>query len=115
MELARLTAELAILSRTRQPSETAAFQTGQQIANDAYLLMQYASRISRWDEAHCNGTISAQQMRMHGNAVDRVMDILKRYRLTADHNSDPRGYSIYIHFPTGIYNTLGGRETGWGI
>lgn len=41
--------------------------------------------------------------------------VLAFYGLQCDFNRDPRGSAIYIHFPDGAYNTMGGRETGWGV
>ena len=35
--------------------------------------------------------------------------------LTFTVNGDPRGYPIKYHFPSGIYNTWGGQEDGFGI
>lgn len=33
----------------------------------------------------------------------------------ADVEGDPRGYCLKVIMPCGEYNTLGGRETGWGF
>lgn len=36
-------------------------------------------------------------------------------RVSVTFDGDPRGYVVKLHLPDGAYNTLGGRETGWGI
>ena len=47
--------------------------------------------------------------------VAQVTTILDCYVLSWTHNMDPRGSAVYIHFPDGAFNTIGGRETGWGV
>ena len=49
----------------------------------------------------------------------RFKAILKKYNLescmVADVTGDPRGYCLKLHLPDGSYNTMGGKENGYGI
>lgn len=50
-----------------------------------------------------------------GQIEKHMKQIADGYGLTINFGGDPRGSTVKIHFPSGRYNTWGGRETGWGI
>jgi hypothetical protein len=108
MELARLTAELSFIRvSTYEP---------QQIANDAYLLITNATRLHHYAESACNYGLSKAQRTRIANIEADVKRITERYGIeVAEFNGDPRGYAVYLKFPSGISNSWSGQERGWGI
>ena len=45
----------------------------------------------------------------------RIMDICAGFKLPVTFGGDPRGYTVKVKFPSGLYNTWGGAEEGWGV
>jgi len=45
----------------------------------------------------------------------RMVEILAPFGIVPRFGGDPRGYTVKIHFPSGAYNTWGGREEGYGV
>lgn len=45
----------------------------------------------------------------------RITAICAKFGLKVECGGDPRGYTIKMFFPGEPYNTMGGRESGWGI
>jgi len=118
MDLARLTAELAVLAErnaNRHRSIAKPAMTTQQIANDAFLLIKYASSLSNYATQDCNVGLTEKQNKSVDSIRKRVTQIVAAYNVKATFSGDPRGYVTHLHFPSGIYNTMGGAEAGWGI
>jgi hypothetical protein len=105
-EEAKLAVKLYIYSSS--PSENKAVL-------DAAKLKSLSRSIGRIDTAARNRELSNREVARNVILNQAVQDILKTYGLKHSRNLDPRGYAVYIHFPDGSYNTLGGSESGWGI
>lgn len=45
----------------------------------------------------------------------RIREICADLGLRVELGGDPRGFTVKIHFPSGKYNTWGGRESGYGV
>jgi len=45
----------------------------------------------------------------------RISDICASFKLPVIFGGDPRGFTVKVKFPSGIYNTWGGREDGYGV
>jgi hypothetical protein len=56
-------------------------------------------------------TLEAREQRMEA----RIRDLLAPYGITVSFQGDPRGYCVYLHLPSGRYNSWGGKEYGFGI
>ena len=83
---------------------------------DATQLSSFAHSLHRLNEAACNSELTQRQQKRVEKLEQSVREVLERAGLTLNHfNSDPRGYAVYVNLPDGSYNTLGGREHGWGI
>lgn len=46
---------------------------------------------------------------------DKVIALARRNQAEARLNGDPRGYVVKLILPSGRYNTMGGRESGYGV
>ena len=87
----------------------------EQVLHDAARLMSMARALSRLDTHACNRELTERENKRIGSLVSGVNELLRGYGLNWHHNTDPRGYAVKIMFPDGSYNTMGGREDGWGI
>lgn len=96
-------------------SSAALSKSESESVHDAAKLCSMARALHRLDEAACNGDLTERQFKRRVNLGVAIRKIAESYGLRADHNADPRGYSVYLHFPDGSYNSWGGKETGWGI
>ena len=85
-------------------------------ASDAARLMSIARSLHRLYETYCNRSLTDREVSRteHLEKASRAL-LQDWYGLACDHNRDPRGFSIYIHFTDGSCNSWGGSETGWGI
>jgi hypothetical protein len=85
-------------------------------AQDAAELCRLATSLNRLNEIDCNFGLTERQERRKQNLQTRINSALERAGLVLNHfESDPRGYAVYLDLPDGSYNTLGGRESGYGI
>ena len=85
-------------------------------ARDASELCSLARSLHRLNEAACNYDLTERQKKRMRSLEKSVRSVLERAGLTLNHfNGDPRGYAVYIDLPDGSYNTLGGRQHGYGI
>jgi len=85
-------------------------------AEDAAKLCSIARALHRLDELECNRELTAHEdMRAKRLIAEAQAIITESYGLKMEHNGDPRGYAIYIHFPDGSSNSWGGSQRGWGI
>lgn len=80
-------------------------------------LCRYGARIKRLATDYCNGDVQNDD---YDHAIERVESGIKeqsrdfpgfKYKI----GGDPRGYTLKIILPTEQYNTLGGKEEGWGV
>ena len=107
----------------------------------ARLLLRHAKTHGNLAEAECNGhpwqymsppvgcsreawnvMVNKAQAKHEAQVEKRQAQVERRMRevcaacgLSANFQGDPRGYTVKIAFPDGAYNTMGGREDGWGV
>ena len=85
-------------------------------AHDAAEFCSLARSLHRLYEAACNSGLTERQEKRAQKLEQKVRSVVERAGLTLNHfNADPRGYPVYVNLPDGSYNTLGGREHGYGI
>jgi len=103
------------------------------VADAARLLMRHAKTHGNLAVAECNGPgdyvnripypeaghIYAEHQRRIEKKTQqiegRIIAICAELGLVAILGGDPRGYTVKVKLPTGAYNTLGGREDGYGV
>lgn len=86
------------------------------VAMDAAKLKSMARAVGRLDEAQCNRDLTEREEMRRTKLLQAIRALAAEYGITkVDHNSDPRGYAVYLHFPDGRGNSWGGDERGWGI
>jgi hypothetical protein len=94
-------------------------------AHVARELLDYAPILDRLNERECSdpsygGRERAKEARIMKRLQEEIALLNEGRpadsRWALDQNGDPRGYPLYLHFPDRQqYNTMGGRETGWGV
>ena len=82
---------------------------------DAAKLCSLARSIRRLDESDCNRELKPNERSRRLKLVTAASRAAGKYGLELTHNSDLRGYAVYLHFPDGSHNSMGGAESGWGI
>ena len=45
----------------------------------------------------------------------RITELCAAFGVKVKLGGDPRGCTVHIHLPSGHYNTMGGRESGFGV
>lgn len=103
------------------------------VAAAALLLLRHARTHGNIAEAQCNGpgdyvnripypeagAIYARHEawceKREQQVEARICAICKPLGIVPDFQGDPRGYTVKLHLPTGAYNTMGGRESGYGV
>jgi hypothetical protein len=102
------------------------------IADDAITLRRLGLRASRLAVQRCNGVerydatrggrfpdwtdedeARAEQAEKRIKAAADL--IAAQYSATASVGGDPRGYVLHLHLKSGTSNSMGGRESGWGV
>lgn len=78
-------------------------------------LMNLARAFHRLDEAACNYGLTPRQEKRVERMEERLTVISQQLGIAIDHNGDPRGFSVYLHLPSGTSNSFGGREVGYGV
>ena len=83
---------------------------------DAETIHKAARSLHHLAEVECNGDLSKRQATRQANLGKQVTALLtERGAVKVQINGDPRGYAVKAVFPTGEYNTWGGRDDGFGI
>lgn len=91
-------------------------RTPSMLALDAAKLKSMARAVGRLDEAQCNRDLTEREETRRAKLLEAIRALAAEYGITrVEHNSDPRGYAVYLHFPDGRGNSWGGDERGWGI
>ena len=80
--------------------------------NDALLLQRISHRLHQLDEHACNWGLSERQEKRNDRLEEPAGNIAQNYNLVAYHQSDPRGWSLYLvkpelqpidqHYPEGL-------------
>ena len=81
--------------RERNLLEIAKVTTGE----DAMSLQRISHRLHQLDENACNWELSERQVKRVDRLEQQAKEIANRYNLTAYHQSDPRGWSLYLVNP----------------
>lgn len=76
-------------------------------------------RIAKWLKDYgvneCNREVSEKETERNTKSEQEAIAIAKEIGVPMSLMSDPRGYSLKFHLPTDRWNSMGGREEGWGI
>ncbi len=112
-----------------------------QVTNAARLLLRHAKTHGRIAEMECNGHPIQSQSPPQSYAPEawnalvnkrqaafdawcemrtqqlerRITEICQSIGVRPNFGGDPRGYTVKLHLPTGVYNTWGGAEEGYGV
>lgn len=87
-----------------------------QVANIAAKIMRQAATIARLAEKDCNeGLTEADRAKdkLAEIAIRKLCDELPGVK--PKFSGDPRGYTVKLLLPSGLYNTWGGKDDGWGV
>jgi len=68
-------------------------------SQDAMRLQQIARSLHKLDEASCNYGLTPRQEKRHANLEKEAQQIAQGYGFNAFHQSDPRGWSLYLLTP----------------
>jgi hypothetical protein len=91
-------------------------ECGRQHLDNAEQLISIARRMNRLNELWANGDIDEATFERRDNALTKKAEaIAQDMGLKIDTQGDPRGYPLLLHFPSGEYNTWGGKEHGYGV
>ena len=85
------------------------------VSKDAALLKSMARGLNKLDCLGTGRTLTSKEQRRMERFETAIKTILRDYQLASVRNDDGRGFSFYIQFPSQAYNSMGGREMGWGI
>jgi hypothetical protein len=89
---------------------------GPSVIRSASAIHKMARSLHRLAEIECNGETTPRQAKRTENLERDVAALLIACGATAVHqNGDQRGYAVNAVFPTGDYNTWGGKDDGFGI
>lgn len=64
--------------------------------DDALILQRISHRLHQLDELACNWGMSEAQVKRVDRLEEQAQGIAKKYGLIAYHQSDPRGWSLYL-------------------
>jgi hypothetical protein len=78
-------------------------------------MLRLANVIQRHAINACNRETSAAEDERERAACEKLRLIAENHGLGARVDGDPRGYCVKLIFPSGVYNTWGGREEGYGV
>lgn len=104
------------------------------VADAARKLLRHAATHGRLSVESCNGHPAQSSPFMDATTVGKLQDkwdarieretarverlitaICTPLGIVPDFTGDPRGYTVKLHLPSGSHNTMGGRESGYGI
>ena len=80
----------------------------------SFTLLALARRLNRYNETECNYGLTERQQKNVERIEQHIRQLLP-LEIGITFNGDPRGYAVKLHFPSGVYNTWGGKSEGWGI
>lgn len=85
------------------------------LAKSLVSLWKLADTIKRLSVAECNRELSDIEKDRMKNSEQKAEKISKEMGFKLQHMSDARGYALKFILPTERYNSMGGKECGWGI
>lgn len=81
----------------------------------ARAFMKLGSTAGRYAELACDRELTDGEKRRDEANDARVHALATRYGLQAIIGGDPRGFTVKILLPSARWNTMGGKESGWGV
>lgn len=79
----------------------------------ARLILRNASTIQRIAETACNRELSKAESRKDYACQRRIEAACRPWGIVPNFSGDPRGACVKMIFPSGRYNSWGGREDGF--
>lgn len=97
--------------------ELAPERNAHHVADDVKKLYRLAARFQAREVHRCNvGEYPDGAKQEEQRDSEKVRGILMNYpRVRAMPCNDARGAGLWLHFPAGYYNSMGGKESGWGL
>lgn len=84
-------------------------------ATDVRRLLRLAAGYHRLAVEACNRQLTEREMARQAKLRESLEAWGWDFGATICCDGDPRGYVVKIMLPSGIYNTWGGAEEGWGV
>ena len=111
---------MATMTQVREYTEFARIMTQERGSlvqeEDLAELIRLAGALQRINEADCNDGGNPKRASREKALQNKVLGIVETgWAFDVKFNGDPRGYAVKILLPSGRYNTMGGREEGWGV
>ncbi len=83
-------------------------------------LIRLARQYARLQERQCNEPVTDAMIEREHRLEGRIKELCNRDNLGpwirgVSFDGDPRGYCVKLRLFSGAYNTLGGKESGYGI
>lgn len=81
-------------------------------------LYSIATQVKRMEERYCNEPdLDDLRTEVRSKARANTQKVLDKFGIACDFNlsTDARGHGLWLHLPTGRYNSMGGEESGWGF
>ena len=75
------------------------------VSYGALRLQAIARSVHRLDEAYCNGNLSNTQQARLAKLLNEARIITRNKHLTVYHQSDPRGWPLYVFCPSDLKGT----------
>lgn len=117
MKLSREQAEFLVVA-TREANRNNR-PTAEGVTEDVHTLLRLARQHQNIAEKQCNESLTqADEMRERSiqAKIERVARVLFEGNiLKIEFGGDPRGFTVKLHFKSGVYNSWGGKESGYGI
>lgn len=87
------------------------------IAGVARTLMRHAATLGRLAVKDCNVGLTDDELAKENRTQVKIGELCRDELpgVRPKFNGDPRGYVVKLILPTGLYNTWGGAEDGWGV
>ncbi len=81
----------------------------------AIRIRRLAMKYERLQEKYCSDPTWGEKDEQEGERIRAKIRRLVPSDIPIRFTGDPRGYCVRIFFPSGEYNTWGGRESGYGV
>lgn len=83
--------------------------------SDLRLILRHAATLKRIAVLELNEGASDYTDTATERAEKRVRELCASIGLPVKFGEDPRGFAVRVFLPSGRYNSLGGREDGYGV
>lgn len=85
------------------------------IASDAKQFIRWARQIEGIAVRHCNGEERPTDEAREAGITKRAQALADEYGAKVLITGDPRGFTFRLLFASGVANTWGGKEGGYGV